>query len=222
MEVFVIRCLLRPMLLPTLLLTVSAQQAPVAVEKEPLHHVVIQNEDVIVMRVTVPPGERTLYHIHPRDRAGVQLTANTVTQQPFGQAEPPPETRPVGDLFALADADKPMAHRVHNVGTTSMDVIDVAATPSPSAAGPVAAENPSARIYKWEIAPGKATAMHTHTRPYLIVAVTPMQLKMTAPDGQFRAEQVKAGDLHWVPVPVTHTLANEGSAAGTIVEFELK
>ena len=91
-----------------------------------------------------------------------------------------------------------------------------------SVAGPVAIENPSVRVYKWAIAPGTATAMHTHTRPYLIVAATPMQLKMTAPDAQSRSERVKAGDFHWVNVPVTHSLANEGSGEGLIVEFELK
>ena len=108
-----------------------------------------------------------------------------------------------------------------------MDVIDVELLhrpehPSTSAAAPVAVENPSVRVYRWVIAPGTATAMHTHTRPYLIVAVTPMQLKMTAPDGQSRTEQVKAGDFHWVNVGVTHSLANESSTEGQIVEFELK
>jgi mannose-6-phosphate isomerase-like protein (cupin superfamily) len=49
-----------------------------------------------------------------------------------------------------------------------------------------------------------------------------MQLKMTAPDGQSRAETVKAGDFHWVDAQVTHTLSNEGTTAGTIVELELK
>lgn len=214
-------------LLPMLLLTAVAQQAPVPVEQEPVHHIVLQNDDVIVMRVTVAPGERTLYHIHPRDRAGVELAASTTTQQSFGQAEGQAATSSVGQLFARADADKPFTHRVHNVGSTEMDVIDVEfmkrpATPSPSAAGPVAAENPSARVYKWDMAAGEATPMHSHVRPYLIVAVTPMQLKMTAPNGQFRAEQVKAGDLHWVPSEVTHWLKNEGTTSGTIVEFELK
>ena len=108
-----------------------------------------------------------------------------------------------------------------------MDVIDIELLrrpelPSTSAAAPLAAENPSARIYRWVISPGTATAMHTHTRPYLIVAVTPMQLKLTSPDGQTRTEQVKAGDFHWVDVGVTHALANEGSTEGQIVEFELK
>jgi mannose-6-phosphate isomerase-like protein (cupin superfamily) len=49
-----------------------------------------------------------------------------------------------------------------------------------------------------------------------------MQLKMTAPDGQSRSETVKLGDFHWVDAQVTHVLANEGTAPGTIVEFELK
>jgi len=108
-----------------------------------------------------------------------------------------------------------------------MDVIDLELLhrpqrPSTSSAAPVAAENPSARIYRWVISPGSATAMHTHTRPYLIVAVTPMQLKMTAPDGRSLTEQVKAGDFHWVNVGVTHSLTNESSTEGQIVEFELK
>ena len=108
-----------------------------------------------------------------------------------------------------------------------MDVIDIELLhrpepPSASAAGPVAAENPSVRIYRWVIAPGTTTAMHTHTRPYLIVAVSPMQLNMTAPDGQSRTEQLKAGDFHWVNVGITYSLANESSTEGKIVEFELK
>jgi hypothetical protein len=40
--------------------------------------------------------------------------------------------------------------------------------------------------------------MHTHKRPYLIVAATPLNLKMTAPDGQSFTEKLKPGDFHWV------------------------
>jgi mannose-6-phosphate isomerase-like protein (cupin superfamily) len=36
------------------------------------------------------------------------------------------------------------------------------------------------------------------------------------------AHPVKAGDFHWVESAVTHTLANEGSEKGVLVEFELK
>jgi beta-alanine degradation protein BauB len=205
----------------------TAQDKPVPVEQEPYHHVQLKNEDVVVIRATLAPGERTAYHIHSCDRTGVELTNNITTGQRFGEAEDSPKASAPGDVFSDSCTGEPLTHRVHNVGSTTMDVVDVELLhrpehPSTSSAGPVAAENPSVRVYRWVIAPGTATAMHTHTRPYLIVAAAPMQLKMTAPDGQSRSEQVKAGDFHWVNVPVTHSLANEGSGQGLIVEFELK
>jgi quercetin dioxygenase-like cupin family protein len=207
--------------------SVAAQSKPVPVVQEPYHHVKLQNDDIVVIRAILPPGESTGYHIHSCDRTGVELSTNTTTGQKFGEAEGKPQPAVPGDVFSDSCTSEPLTHRVHNVGNTTMDVIDIEllhrpTQPSASVAGPVALENPSVRVYKWVIAPGAVTAMHTHTRPYLIVAATPIQLKMTAPDGQFRAEQVKAGDFHWVTVPVTHSLANEGSAEGQIVEFELK
>jgi quercetin dioxygenase-like cupin family protein len=215
--------------LPLLLLaTATAQQAPVPVEQEPYHHVLLKNDEVVVIHATLAPGERTAYHIHSCDRAGVEISTNTTTGQVFGESEDKPQKASPGDVFSDSCTDKPLIHRVHNVGSTTMDVIDVEflqprpATPTTSTAGPVAVENPTVRVYKWVIAPGTATAMHTHTRPYLIVAATPMQLKMIAPDGQSRAEQVKAGDFHWINDPVTHSLANEGTVEGQVVEFELK
>jgi quercetin dioxygenase-like cupin family protein len=116
---------------------------------------------------------------------------------------------------------------VHNLGPETFSVLDVEFlqrpdNPSASAASAVLGENPSARAYRWEIAPGAKTPEHVHHRPYLIVAATPMQLKMTTPDGQSRAESVKAGDFHWVDAQVTHVLSNEGTTPGTIVELELK
>jgi mannose-6-phosphate isomerase-like protein (cupin superfamily) len=64
--------------------------------------------------------------------------------------------------------------------------------------------------------------MHTHTRPYLLVAITKMPLKMTAPDGQFASHEVQAGDFHWVDAKVRHSLTNEGATPGQIIEIELK
>lgn len=204
-----------------------AAQTPVPVEQEPYHHVLLKNDDVVVIHATVPPGETTGYHIHSCDRTGVELSASTTTSQKFGEPEGKPQPGPPGEVFSDSCTDKPLIHRVHNVGQTTMEVIDLEllhrpATPSAHVAGPIAIENPSVRVYKWVIEPGKATAMHTHTRPYVIVAVTPMPLKMTAPDGQSRSEEVKAGDFHWVPMQVTHSLANGGTTEGQIVEFELK
>ena len=67
--------------------------------------------------------------------------------------------------------------------------------PSTAVAGPRALKNRSVRVDKWIMAPGTVTSMHTHSRPYLIVSIAPMQSKRTAPYGPSRSEQVKTGDF---------------------------
>jgi quercetin dioxygenase-like cupin family protein len=196
------------------------------VEEEPYHHVVLRNDSVIVLHVTVPPGDSTLYHTHSHDRIAVGLSESTIAQQELNQPEEKPTPSNPGRVSARQE-DKPYTHRVHNIGTTPFDVLDIELLqrpkqPSENAARPVAAENPSARVYKYVLAPGASSAMHTHERPYLIVAATTMQLKMTAPDGKFLAHEIKPGEFHWVDSKVTHTLTNEGPAEGQVVEIELK
>jgi quercetin dioxygenase-like cupin family protein len=209
------------------LFAVQEASAPVLVENEPLHHVVLKNESVVVIHLTLPPGERTLYHIHSHDRIAVPLSSTSITQQVLNDKEGPPSTSEPGTFSALTLPGSSYTHRVHNVGANPYDVLDVELlerprTPSPVTAATVAAENPSARIYNWVLAPGSTSAMHTHARPYLIVAATGFTLKMTAPDGASLVHELKRGDFHWVDTKVTHTLANAGTAAGQILEIELK
>lgn len=199
---------------------------PVPVENEPLHHVVLKNESVVVIHLTLPPGERTLYHTHTHDRVAIPLSNTSITQQVWNEKEGPPSLSEAGTFSALTLPGNSYTHRVHNVGANLYDVLDVellVRPPSPSpVAATVAAENPSARIYNWVLAPGTASAMHTHVRPYLIIATSGFTLKMTAPDGQSIIHKIKRGDFHWVDTQVTHTLANVGSTGGQIVEIELK
>jgi quercetin dioxygenase-like cupin family protein len=204
----------------------AAAQTPVPVDQEPHHHVVLKNDDVLVIHVILPAGESTLYHTHSRDRVSVALTSTRLAQQELGKPEGKPGMTHPGDISAIP-TNGPYTHRLRNLGPATFEVVDVEffhrpEHPSPSAAGAVAAENPSARVYKWVLAPGAVTPMHTHDRPYLILAVTPMQLKMTAPDGSTFTHEVKAGDFHWVDAKVTHTPANVGTTQGEIVEIELK
>jgi len=210
---------------------VAAQEvpgpAPVPVENEPLHKMVMKNDSVIVIHLTLPAGERTLYHIHTHDRVAVPLSSTSITQQVLGEKEGPATATEPGTFSAIPLVGGSYTHRVHNVGANPYDVLDVELLkrperPSAETAAAVAAENASARIYNWVLAPGAAAAMHTHTRPYLIVAVTGFTLKMTAPDGQSQTHEVQRADFHWVDKKVTHSLANAGSTPGQIVEIELK
>jgi quercetin dioxygenase-like cupin family protein len=203
-----------------------AQQQPVPVEDEPHHHVVLKNEHILVMRVTIPAGQSTQYHIHPRDRVAIGISTSTLAEQELNKAQTPPGPSTPGRISARRE-DVPYTHRVINMGQTDFDVIDVEAFhrpehPADGTAGTVIAENPSLRVYKYVLAAGASSPMHTHERPYLIVAATTMQLKMSAPDGQSMSYEIKAGDFHWIDSKVTHSLANVGSTEGQIVEVELK
>jgi quercetin dioxygenase-like cupin family protein len=205
----------------------AAQQAPVPVDHEPHHHVVLQNDYVLVMRVNIPAHESTLYHTHSHDRASIDLNDGAIELQELGHPESVREDTKPGKLTVTTVGKAPLTHQVRNVGTETFDVLDVEFLQRPvqsstSVAAEVAGENLSARAYHWTLAPGAASCMHTHIRPYLIVSATPMMLKMSAPDGQTSTHQVKAGDFHWIGSPVTHSLANAGAAEGQIVELELK
>ncbi len=205
---------------------VASQQSPVPVEDEPHHQLVLKNDSVMVLRVKLLPGESTLFHTHVHDRVAVDLSDTTITLQKLGQPEGAPELTKPGNV-AASESNGPFTHRVHNAGNAVFEVLDVELLHRPTkaagpAAGKVEAENPSARVYKWTLAPGATSAMHTHERPYLIISATPMVLKMTDPEGKSFTHEVKAGDVHWVDAKVTHSLANEGTTAGQIVEIELK
>jgi quercetin dioxygenase-like cupin family protein len=205
---------------------VLAQPSPVPVEEEPHHHVLLRNESVIVMRVTLAPGESTLFHTHSHDRVAIDLTDARITLQKLGEPASPPEPTKPGDI-STSESKGPYTHRVNNLGSDVFEVLDVELLhrpmqPAGTTAAKVEAENPSARIYKWTLAPGASSAMHTHERPYLIVSATPLVLKMTDPEGKSFTHEVKAGDVHWVEAKVTHTLANTGTTVGEIVEIELK
>jgi len=211
-----------------LLLAQSPSEVPAPpVDQEPHHHTVLKNDSVLVMHLTLPEGERTLYHTHTVDRLAIVLAGGPMTQQKPNEEESAPNPIKVGDLLVSTIGAGPFVHRVHNVGQGALELIDVEflhrpAQPSPSTAAAVAAENPSARMYKWVLAPGAVSPMHTHERPYLIVAVNKMMLKMTDPDGQSSSHEVQSGDFHWAGAKVTHSLANAGATQGQIVEVELK
>ena len=214
-----------------LLLFPPKEEKPVPVEEEPLHKVELKNESVTVMRLILPPGQYTQYHIHTHDRVAIQLSATSTSQQDWKKPEGPANPVKPGDFAAMTLQGDSYTHRVHNVGKAPYEVIDIEFAQRPTAAsaelaGPVAAENPSARIYNWMLAPGASTPMHNHVRPYVIVSVTALNLQMNSSDGQTAARAVEAGGFRYVNVlpggTLAHNLTNIGATPGQIIEVEMK
>ncbi len=206
----------------------DTQAAPaVPVDQEPKHKVVLKNDYLEVLHVTIPAGESTQLHTHSHDGAAIRLSEAMVSSDVPGKGPTPAGRSEPGDVSATAYAKAPLTHRVNNVGSTAFEVLDLEFLKRPDgpATPPIAApaaENDAARLYRWSLAAGASTPQHTHERPYLIVAATPMQLRMTGPDGRAMEHPVKAGDFHWIDARVTHVLTNAGTEPGVIVEVELK
>lgn len=101
---------------------------PVAVEQEPHHHIVFENQYVLVLDVVVKPGETTLFHRHSLDNVAVQLSGATIQRQFPGQdwvTSPAKE----GSVGFTAGTKIPYVHRLTNIGSTVFHVMDIEILP---------------------------------------------------------------------------------------------
>lgn len=139
----------------------------------------------------------------------------------------PAESAELGLVTTRDNESASLTHRVLNVGTTAFDVINVQILSRPvgdpvDAIAQPAAENPKMRAYRYELAPGASSPRHLHARPYLTLAATDMDLRMTAPDGTSTDRSFKTGNMHWVDPAEVHLLTNRETKKGVLVEIELK
>src|ERR1700693_5963785 len=103
----------------------STQDSVVPVEEEPHHKTVLKNDYMQVFRVTLEPGKTSLMHTHAHDDAAVRLSKATVAADSPGGPTGASEFVYPGLVSARENEKKPHTHRVHNIGTTLFDVIDV-------------------------------------------------------------------------------------------------
>ena len=101
---------------------------PVAVEQEPHHHVVFENQYVRVLDVVVKPGETTLFHKHSLDNVAVILSDADNKNQSLGQDWQPAPAKE-GSVGFRPGTSAPYTHRITNAGTTVFHVLDVEILP---------------------------------------------------------------------------------------------
>ena len=208
--------------------TASAQSA-VPIEQEPAHRLVLQNEDVRVFDVWLPPGADSLWHVHRYDGVSVRLAAATVADEPMdGQAETFRLQRGAVSYGATPTA---RTHRVRNVGETTFHNIyieflsarDVGKVRAAVASDRhVEFENDRVRALARVLAPGESTAMHTHASSGVAVLVTAGRLEISTPAGAVSTRDVNSGAVQWIDSGTTHSLKNVGDAPIEIVDIEPK
>jgi hypothetical protein len=110
---------------------VSAQTV-VPVYEEPRHHLVFESPEFRILDAQMEPGDTSLFHTHASPSQSVVISISLTDGQIFGEdwahliAVIPPEFSP-GLLLPcnIAVADNPLTHRVRNVGTNLLRVINI-------------------------------------------------------------------------------------------------
>jgi len=160
----------------------SQQSAPpvvVPVEREPQHRPVFSNAVLAVLDVRFPPGYVSLFHTHTNDNVSVRLETGP-TRIDTLEARGVEQTALVGRVV-FNSASPPYTHRVANVGTTPIRILDIeiharagtprASVPDDLAGHEVVVENDRVRICRVTLADGQRQAAHTHPRGVLEVVV---------------------------------------------------
>ena len=106
----------------------GTESDPVAVEQEPHHHVIFENQYVRVLDVIVKPGETTLFHKHSLDNVAVHLSDALIKRQSPGQdwIDSPAQEGAVG---FTAGTKQPYTHRITNAGSSVFHVLDIEILP---------------------------------------------------------------------------------------------
>ena len=96
----------------------AGAQDPLKVD--PAHHKLeFENDQVRVIRVTIPAGDKTLVHEHPNS-VGVYLRDTQSRLSPVG-GKVTETTRKAGDVLEL----KAVKHVIENIGSTTAEIIMV-------------------------------------------------------------------------------------------------
>ena len=210
-------------------LVLAAQSGTIAEDQEPHHRVRLENRYIRVVEFEIPAGSSTQFFSRSRETVGVTVSRTTLRSRDLGRIAVEQRPSPAGDLFGGDFTRQSQQLRLWNVGEQPYRAILLellrplpAPIPEPNGPGDPDFETPHFAAYRYVLPEGVSSPTHSHTRPYLIVAATPMKLRMTAPNGQSRFEDLLPGDFHWVDAKLTHAFYNEGEQQGQIVEIELK
>src|SRR5437763_10727941 len=83
-------------------------------------------------------------------------------------------------------------------------------------------DDATARITRWDFAPGAATGWHTHGWPYFVVMLTDAVIRIEAPDGAVSEARLKAGQSYRRPSGIEHDVMNGSDQPMAFVEIEIK
>jgi quercetin dioxygenase-like cupin family protein len=214
----------------------------VHMSKEPRHRVVFESGTLRVQDIQIPPGDTTLFHTHDHAVLYVPISSSRTRSQPLGQdwgggggnaaaaagrGSAPPQVQTLGRVSSPASyIEKPMTHRVNNIGDTLFRLISVAnlSGGSDSNTDDVAGFvdkpellNRHYRAYRITLPPGHATAAHRHAWPVVVVQQSAGAVAMDDTD-----KSTRMPGQYIVHESGPHQLKNAGDARVEFIEIEVR
>jgi quercetin dioxygenase-like cupin family protein len=217
-----------------LFLTFIALAAPMALAQDPVkvdanhYKVMLENDQVRVLRIHYGPKEKSVMHEHPASVVVFLSDSKTRFTLPDGSATT--DAGKAGQV-KFSDAGK---HLPEDIGTTPVEAVLVelkgkSGTGSAVALDPVKVdptrhkvevENDKVRVLRIKIKAGDTTKQHEHPNAVAIF-LTDVKTRFTSGDGATREGANKRGEAIWAAAE-KHTVNNVAGGPAEIILVELK
>lgn len=204
----------------------TAGDAEAAIETK----ILLENEQVRVTHVSVPPGGSMQPHDGGK-RAIYALADNEINWRPYGAVAE--RTRWSAGSVHFHDAGR---HSLANVGTTPATFLIFERLDAPLPAGTtnaaqdeaeampdkaaILAENPSFRVARVTLAPGEAQQPHNGLAR-AVYALSDHEIEWQEGDAAPEKRQWRTGEAHW-HLPGRHAASNVGQTEASWLIVELK
>ena len=215
--------------------TAQQEEAGVPILKAPYHLPVFTNEYVTVLKIFIPPGRNTGYHIHSEDSVSVNIVPADMTNQNLGSSDVTRgERAPRGRAaYTAYGKEGPRTHKATNVGQTPFHNISFILknresgrfTPSSRANVPdyvQIMDNERVRGWRLVLEPGQSVAAITQTAPGIRIVLDGGELVETVSGYADRGWMLGSGEFYWQDPGITRGLRNIGTTRIEIEEFEIK
>lgn len=222
-------------LLCLLTLPLLAAQTEVEITAEPSHHIAFENEYVRVFRVEIPPGHETLLHWHRHDYIFTMLGAAHISNAVQGKAMVDAKFEDGDTRFVAGN----FAHAVKDLGDRPFKNVTIellqdekgrqAPSRWPEDSGEKAFTGgrskilfvkDGVRVSDVTLDSGAAIPSHHHDGPYLVVALSNLDLRSDVEGVGPVPEKLQAGDIKWMKGNQTHTITNISRQGAHLVTLE--
>ena len=228
-----------PSLLSLIVAMLAAPSASQAAEKvvptnlEPLHHVILENQYVTVMRVMIPPGVSTLFHEQHLDYVNTHIDGSPVT---ISYPDKPSVNTVMasGNVKFGAHQGKSETDKVTNTGQTvnqqvAFEIRQHGPLHFPEARRPdlpvfhEVLDKPTVRGWKVTLQPGESTTTYQQNGPGVRVFFTEGRVLISEPDKPNRTRQlwVHKGDA-FLTSPGKVEIIDGGDTPMIFNDYELR